>query len=376
MLWWWGGTTAPATVSGVTDTRGNVYTRAVGPTVQAGVASQSIYYAKNIVSAAAGTNLVTVTFATPAAFPDIRIVEYSGADLVNPVDVTAANSGSSTSSSSGSATTTNATDLLFGANLVQTITTGAGSGFTRRLLTSPDGDIVEDRMVAATGAYSATAPISPSGKWIMQMVAFRTPVSGGDTQPPTAPTNLAATAAGMNQINLGWTASTDNVGVTGYLVERCQGAACNNFVQIGTTTGTTYNDTGLTASTSYSYRVRATDAAGNLSSYSNVTSATTLGDTQPPTAPSNLTATAPSSSQINLSWTASTDNVGVTGYLVERCQGAGCNNFAQVGTATSVDVQRHGPDRKYELQLSSAGNRCGWELKSLLQRGQHNDASF
>ena len=98
---------------------------------------------------------------------------------------------------------------------------------------------------------------------------------GGDTQPPTAPTNLTATAVSGSQINLSWTASTDNVGVTGYLIERCQGAGCNNFAQVGTTAGTTYNDTGLTANTSYSYRVRATDAAGNLSPYSNVASATT-----------------------------------------------------------------------------------------------------
>ena len=67
------------------------------------------------------------------------------------MDVTAASSGNSATSSSGSATTTNPTDLLFGANLVQTTTTGAGSGFTSRLLTSPDGDIAEDRMVTATG---------------------------------------------------------------------------------------------------------------------------------------------------------------------------------------------------------------------------------
>jgi len=53
-----------------------------------------------------------------------------------------------------------------------------------------------------------------------------------------------------------WTASTDNVGVTGYMVERCQGAACSNFVQISTPTGTAFNNMGLTASTSYSYRVR------------------------------------------------------------------------------------------------------------------------
>ena len=120
-------------------------------------------------------------------------------------------------------------------------------------------------------------------------------------------------AVSPSQINLSWTASTDNVGVTGYLVE-LPGPGLHDFAQIATTTGTTtYNNTGLTAGTSYSYRVRATDAAGNLSPYSNVASATTPPpDTQPPTAPTNLTATAVSGSQINLSWTASTDNVGVT----------------------------------------------------------------
>jgi uncharacterized membrane protein/fibronectin type 3 domain-containing protein len=162
-----------AIVTAVSDSRGNTYTRAVGPTVQRGIASQSIYCAKNIASAAAGANTVTVTFSSAATSPDIRVVEYSGADPNNPVDVTAANSGNSTSSSSGSATTTSATDLIFGANLAQVRTRGPGSGFTQRLLTSPDGDIAEDRMVSATGSYSATAPLKSSGRWIMQMVAFR-----------------------------------------------------------------------------------------------------------------------------------------------------------------------------------------------------------
>jgi hypothetical protein len=90
-----------------------------------------------------------------------------------------------------------------------------------------------------------------------------------DTTPPTAPGSLIVTAASTTQINLSWTASTDNVGVTGYKVERCSGAGCSNFTQIATPTTTTYSDTGLTASTSYSYRVRAGDAAGNLSTYSN-----------------------------------------------------------------------------------------------------------
>jgi hypothetical protein len=162
-----------ATVSAVTDTKGNAYTRAVGPTVQSGIASQSIYYAKNIVAAAAGANTVTVTFSTAAIYPDIRILEYGGLDPANPVDVAAASSGNSATSSSGSVNTTNANDLIFGANLVQTGTTGPGSGFTKRLLTSRDGDIAEDRTVTATGSYSATAPVSPSNPWIMQIVAFR-----------------------------------------------------------------------------------------------------------------------------------------------------------------------------------------------------------
>src|SRR5260370_546839 len=109
------------------------------------------------------------------------------------------------------------------------------------------------------------------------------------------------------------------------MVERCTGAACSNFAQISTPTKTTFNDTGLISSTSYSYRVRATDAASNLSAFSSTASASTPAppDTTPPTAPTNLTATAASASQINLAWIASTDNVGVTGYMVERCQGAG-----------------------------------------------------
>jgi fibronectin type 3 domain-containing protein len=101
----------------------------------------------------------------------------------------------------------------------------------------------------------------------------------GDTSPPTAPTNLTATAASSSQMNLSWTASTDNVGVTGYRIERCQDSGCSSFVQIAAPTGASYNDTGLLPSTSYSYRVRATDAAGNLSGYSNAATATTSSST-------------------------------------------------------------------------------------------------
>jgi fibronectin type 3 domain-containing protein len=159
-----------------------------------------------------------------------------------------------------------------------------------------------------------------------------------DATAPSAPSGLTATAASGAQINLSWTASTDNIAVTGYRIERCQGSGCSNFAQVGTSTGTSYSDTGLSASTSYSYRVRAADAAANTSSYSGTASATTPSgsDTTVPTAPSGLTASAASSTQIGVSWTASTDNVGVTGYRLERCSGAGCSSFTQIATPTAT----------------------------------------
>src|SRR5436309_2108247 len=79
-------------------------------------------------------------------------------------------------------TATNANDLLVGANLVATRTTGPGTSFTSRMITSPNGDILEDRIVTATGHYSATAPLSSNGQWIMQMVAFR--AAGASPPPP------------------------------------------------------------------------------------------------------------------------------------------------------------------------------------------------
>jgi chitodextrinase len=136
-----------------------------------------------------------------------------------------------------------------------------------------------------------------------------------DTTAPTVPTGLSATAVSTSQINLSWTAATDNVGVTGYNVYR----GGTLIASLGAVTS--FQDTGLSASTSYTYRVRALDAAGNLSANSTAASATTLAvptDTTAPSAPTGLSATAASDSQINLSWTAATDNVGVTGYNVYR----------------------------------------------------------
>jgi hypothetical protein len=114
-----------------------------------------------------------VAFNASVAYPDIRILEYSGLDTTSPLDVTAAATGNGTSASSGAATTTYANDLIFGADLTVTYTSGAGAGFTSRVITDPDSDIAEDKIVTATGSYAATAPIGLAGAWIMQMAAFR-----------------------------------------------------------------------------------------------------------------------------------------------------------------------------------------------------------
>ena len=142
--------------------------------------------------------------------------------------------------------------------------------------------------------------------------ALLPPGSTADTIAPTVPGNLAALAASL-QINLSWSPSTDNVGVAGYKIFR-------NGAQVGTTSSPAFLDAGLVPFTLYSYTVAAFDAAGNTSAQSASLSTGTLAalDTQAPTAPGGLTATPISPTQINLSWSPSTDNVGVTGYLVYR----------------------------------------------------------
>lgn len=115
---------------------------------------------------------------------------------------------------------------------------------------------------------------------------MNTPVGAAplpDSEAPTAPVNLVAEAMGPSRIDLVWGAAADNFGVTLYRVERCEGSGCTTFAPVGTTPWpvTTYSDSGLTLNTSYSYRVRANDAAGNLGPYSNTAQAVTVDTVTP-----------------------------------------------------------------------------------------------
>ncbi len=152
----------------------------------------------------------------------------------------------------------------------------------------------------STPAPSAPPPSTPAAPPSV-------PSNPSDTSPPSVPSGLTATAVSATQINLSWTASTDNVGVVGYKVFQ-------NGMQVTTTTATSYQSTGLAPSTPYSYVVSAFDAAGNVSAQSLVAGATTLAspDVTPPTISlTNPANNATVSSTITLAADAS-DNVGVT----------------------------------------------------------------
>lgn len=163
VLSWFSSTNNAASV---TDTAGNAYS-SLGFTSKANIA-QAAFFAPHIV--AAGTNKIVIDFTGTAGSPELRILEYAGlAD--NPLDVAATATGTSNTTDSGPVSTTNAHDLIIGANTVSQTTTAAGTGFTQRMLVS--GDIVEDREVTETGSYRATAALDTSGDWNMLIAAFR-----------------------------------------------------------------------------------------------------------------------------------------------------------------------------------------------------------
>jgi len=176
--------------------------------------------------------------------------------------------------------------------------------------------------------------------------------SAADTQAPTPPTSLTSSNVTETTVDLSWTASTDNVGVTGYDVYK-DGAL------LGSVTGTTSQVTGLTSSTAYSFYVTAKDAAGNISGASNTVNITTNTppDTQSPTAPTSLASSNVSETTVDLSWIASTDNVGVTGYDVYK---DGSLLGSVTGTTSQVTGLTSGTAYSFYVKAKdAAGNISG-----------------
>src|SRR5437762_2119802 len=164
-------------------------------------------------------------------------------------------------------------------------------------------------VIASEGSLNTAA----DPYWMPRSATTLADSTGPDTVAPSTPAGLTASAASSSRINLSWLAATDNVGVIRYSVYR-------DGVQIASVPGTSYSNTGLSAGTTYSYTVAASDAARNASAQSSAVSATTKAplDTQAPSIPTNLAASAITPTTLTLSWNAATDNVAVAGYRVYR----------------------------------------------------------
>jgi chitodextrinase len=192
------------------------------------------------------------------------------------------------------------------------------------------------------------------------------PCAVSDTQPPSVPDGMAWSGTTQTTVGLVWNASSDNVGVAGYRLYK-DGAVD------GTTTNLSYSFTGLTCGTTYTFALEAYDAAGNASNRAAATGTTSTspcssGDTQAPTAPANLTKTGATATSISITWAASSDNVGVTGYGLYR-DGAGAGSTTSLGftfTGLScgsnyllgVDAGDAAGNRSTRSTLSAATSAC------------------
>jgi hypothetical protein len=186
----WNGSAGVNTIS---DSNNNRYNLAIGPTSSAIGDNQSIYYAAGIKP---GANTVTVTF-TGTTNPDVRILEYSGINNSNPIDVTAVSTSDVSNDGhiptfTNSVKTTFAPDLIFAANTGGGHNTAAGLSFKQRMITRPGYNLAEDRIATVIDFYSgASDKYVGNGDWVMQMVAFRGAI-------PQAPDNTAPTVSIVN----------------------------------------------------------------------------------------------------------------------------------------------------------------------------------
>src|SRR5690606_31819730 len=172
-----------------------------------------------------------------------------------------------------------------------------------------------------------------------------------DTQAPSVITDLVAASTTSSSTILSWTASTDNIGVVDYEVFQ-------DGSSIGLSGGTTsFNVTNLTAATSYAFTAVAIDGAGNTSAASNVVNVTTTStnDTEAPTAITDLSAGSTTSSSTALSWSASTDNIGVVDYEVFQ----NGSSIGLSGGTTSFNVTSLAAETSYDftaIAIDAAGN--------------------
>ena len=228
-------------------------------------------------------------------------------------------------------------------------TTSVGSACNAPTPTSAS-QVFHFLLVRVNGSQVTVTPTDSTGRTFdVQTFDFG---SSDDTQAPTVPTNLTASAPRPDRVDLDWNASSDNVGVTKYEIFR-DGVFLDS-TSSGSTTA--FADTAVISGHSYTYKVRAVDAAGNRSGFTAGVSVTTPTDVEPPTAPGSLDAIAQNAHRIDLSWTASTDDVAVTAYNIYR----GTQQIDSVGgTSTTFSDTTVAADTTYTytvVAVDAAGN--------------------
>ena len=278
----WGNSSVTASIS---DSAGNTYQSALGPITNGSIRSQ-IWYAENVRS---GPNTVTVTYSSNVG-SNVEIHEYAGIATANALDITSSQIGSGTTPSSGSAVVGQASELLFGfSNVSGSVSWTAGPSYTLRQTTTRGAS--EDRIISASGSYSASFTTSVSRSWVALLAAFRPPAGGpADTTPPGAVTNLTASGPTSNSITLAWTAPGDD-GATGtatsydvrystaIIDETNWGLATQASGEpfpspAGTAQSMTVGN--LNPATTYFFAIKTSDEAGNISAISNIATNTTL----------------------------------------------------------------------------------------------------
>lgn len=168
-----------------------------------------------------------------------------------------------------------------------------------------------------------------------------------DTEAPSIPIELVSNKIKKNRFTLSWTASTDNIGVTGYDVYK-------DGILITTVTDTFTDISGLVPATAYSFTVKAKDSEGNISAESYALQVTTLNDKKTPATPTDLSVKEITQNSLVLTWTVSTDNVGVTGYDVYQN-----NTFLENVTSTSTSITNLKANTEYRFHVKAkdaAGN--------------------
>jgi fibronectin type 3 domain-containing protein len=173
-----------------------------------------------------------------------------------------------------------------------------------------------------------------------------------DSGPPGAPTNVTAAAASCAQVNVGWSASTD-INVRSYSILRGTTPTGLTQVAIAPVTITSFSNYGLSASTKYYYGIEAVDTSGYVSKVSTIASATTMAL---PSAPTHVTATANSSMQIAVNWSAGSSGMPIVAYHIYR--GTSANSLTNVGTRTTPSYTDYSmaPNTTYYYAVQETDN--------------------